>query len=172
MLPDQESPTAATFYGEYLKDELAGQESRKVSFEQRGLAVVTTAGTLVTLLFGLAALSATVTKGTPLVAEERVWLGIALGLFVVSATLALATNFPLKYQGPEIPEIVTRLKAIPEDSPGDAIYAVADVRAKILTSAQRKNTLKGRLLFAALLIEVAAVGCVGVAIVEVINPAF
>jgi hypothetical protein len=41
---------------EYLKDELARQDARQSSFEQRGIAVVTTAGTLVTLLFGLAAL--------------------------------------------------------------------------------------------------------------------
>ena len=171
VLPDQSSPTAATFYGEYLKDELAGQELRKASFEQRGLAVVTTAGTLVTLLFGLAALSATTATGSPLAAEEKFWLAAALGLFVVSAACALGTNFPLNYEGPETSEILERLEATPEDNPDVAIYVVADLRAKILTDAQRKNTLKGYLLFAALLIEVVAVACVGVAIFEVIHPA-
>jgi hypothetical protein len=164
--------TAATVYGAYIKDELAGQEARKASFEQRGLAVVTTAGTLVTLLFGLAALSTATAKGSPLLSEEKVWLGVALGLFVISAILALATNFPLKYKGPEIADIIERLKATPEDSLEDAAYAVAEVRGDILLAAQQRNTVKGRFLFAALVLEVAAVGCVGVAILKVIHPTF
>ena len=39
-----------TVYGEFVKDELEAQDKRKASFEQRGLAVITTSGTLVTLL--------------------------------------------------------------------------------------------------------------------------
>src|SRR5204863_5652630 len=42
---------------DYLNDQLARQDARKVSLEQRALAVITTSGALVTLLFGLAALS-------------------------------------------------------------------------------------------------------------------
>ncbi|HEX8117309.1 MAG TPA: hypothetical protein VF521_08555, partial [Pyrinomonadaceae bacterium] len=44
-------------YGDFIKDELEAQDKRKASFEQRGLAVITTSGALVTLLFALAALS-------------------------------------------------------------------------------------------------------------------
>lgn len=162
------APTGATLYGEYLKDELAGQEARKASFEQRGLAVVTTAGTLVTLLFGLAALSTTVAKPDRLGGPERALLAVALVLFVLSAVLALATNFPLKYSGPEAPDIKAHLEA--DDSPSDAALEVALARVHILEVAQRKNTRKGNLLFVALLVEVAAVAVVGVAIFDVINP--
>src|SRR6266540_1704964 len=42
-------------YGDFVKDELDAQDKRKSSFEQRGLAVITTSGALVTLLFALAA---------------------------------------------------------------------------------------------------------------------
>lgn len=53
-------------YSDFLAGELAAQDARKASFEQRGIAVVTTAGTLVTLLFGLAALSTSVAKAQQL----------------------------------------------------------------------------------------------------------
>ena len=162
------TPSAATVYGEYLKDELAGQETRKSSFEQRGLAVVTTAGTLVTLLFGLAALSTTAAKADQLAGEEKVFLAIALGLFIASAVLALATNFPLKYSGPEPPDIRAHLEA--DEDVATAQLEVAYTRLNILTVAQEKNTCKGNLLFWALLVEVAAVTCVGIAIFGVINP--
>jgi hypothetical protein len=162
------TPTAATAYGEYLKDELTGQEARKSSFEQRGIAVVTTAGTLVTLLFGLAALSTTASKADRLASEEKEFLAIALVLFVASALLALATNFPLKYEGPEPADIQTHLEA--DETVAQAQLEVAYTRLEILKVAQEKNTWKGNLLFAALLVEVAAVAFVGIAIFDVINP--
>jgi hypothetical protein len=169
-VPGDEAPTssATTVYDEYLKDELAGQEARKSSFEQRGLAVVTTAGTLVTLLFGLAALSTTAKNDVPLGGEEKVWLAVSLGLFVLAAVLALATNFPIKYEGPEPSDIETHLDA--EEDAATARRQVAFARVKVLTVAQDKNSDKGLLLFGALLVEVAAVSCVGVAILEVIHP--
>ena len=43
-------------YGQFIKEELAAQDARKV-LEQRAVAVITTSGTLATLLLGLAALS-------------------------------------------------------------------------------------------------------------------
>jgi hypothetical protein len=164
-------------YGEYLKEEITRQDARQSSFEQRGIAVVTTAGTLVTLLFGLAALSTASAKGNPLHHKESVFLAIALVLFLAAGLLALLTNVPLKYEGlalpdpkkPEAPSFLDRLNANPEDSYKDAVYAVADVRLTILTSAQRQNGRKGKLLFGALIAEVAAVACVAIAIFELIT---
>jgi MFS family permease len=176
-MPDS-SPSATTIYGEYLKDELARQDSRQSSFEQRGIAVVTTAGTLVTLLFALAALSTASAKGNPLGHEETVWLAVALVLFFVAAALALFTNFPLKYEGPGLPDpkhpgtpsFADRLNADPEDNHAEAVYAVADVRLTVLSSAQQQNGRKGWFLFAALIFEVGAVACVAVAIFELLAP--
>ena len=163
-------------YGEYLKDEIARQDARQSSFEQRGLAVVTTSGTLVTLLFGLAALSTASANGNPLHHEESVFLAVALVLFFVAGVLALLTNVPLGYAGPDLPDLKKpekpsfgdRLNADPEDSYGASLYAVADVRLTILASAQKQNGRKAKLLFAALIAEVAAVACVAVAIFELI----
>jgi hypothetical protein len=170
------APTATSVYGEYLKDEIARQDARQSSFEQRGIAVVTTAGTLVTLLFGLAALSTSSARGNPLHHEESVFLAVALVLFFAAGVLALLTNVPLGYAGPDLPDpekpekpsFGDRLNADPEDSFQAALYAVADVRLTILASAQKQNGRKGKLLFAALMAEVAAVACVAVAIFELI----
>ena len=53
----QESDTRGrAIYSDYIKEQLDAQEARKISLEQRGLAVITTSGVLVTLLFGLTAL--------------------------------------------------------------------------------------------------------------------
>lgn len=169
-------PSSRSVYGEYLKDEIARQDARQSSFEQRGLAVVTTSGTLVTLLFGLAALSTASAKGNPLHHEESVFLAVALVLFFVAGVLALLTNVPLGYEGPDLPDprkpekpsFGDRLNADPEDSHEASLYAVADVRLTILASAQKQNGRKAKLLFAALIAEVAAVACVAVAIFELI----
>lgn len=45
----------SSIYAAYVNEQLAAQDSRKTSIEQRGIAVITTSGTLVSLLFGLVA---------------------------------------------------------------------------------------------------------------------
>ena len=139
--------------------------------------MVTTAGTLVTLLFGLAALSTASAKGNPLHHEETVWLAIGLVLFFVAASLALATNLPLNYEGPQTPDpkkpdmpsLADRVNAKPEDTGAVADYAVADVRLKILGSARQKNGWKAKLIFAALTAEVLAVACVAISVFELLT---
>lgn len=170
MPQDATLSTGVVVYGEYLKEQVAEEQARKSSFEQRGLAVVTTAGTLVTLLFGLAALSTTVGKSDPLRHEEKVWLGVAVVLFVLSAIAALATNFPLKYEVVEAKEIEARLNETPIRDGEAARLDVAETEITTLTDAKQKNARKGKMLFLAMVLEVLAVTCVGVAIAEVINP--
>jgi hypothetical protein len=69
-----------------------------------------------------------------------------------------------------MPSFADRLNAHPEDTPAEAVYAVADVRLTILAAAQNRNSLKGWFLFAALSFAVAAVACVAVAIFELLAP--
>ncbi len=156
-------------YSEYLKEQLAEEEARKSSFEQRGLAVVTTAGTLVTLLFGLAALSTTAVHTNPLLGEEQVWLGIALGLFVLSAIAALSTNLPRGYEVVDTADIEARFTETPLRDEEAARLDIAFTQINVLSDAKAKNASKGKLLFAAMVLEVIAVACVGVAILEFIN---
>lgn len=95
------------------------------------------------------------------------WLVFALGLFVISASLALSANFSMSYRSVDARDIRARLEA--EDDSNDAALAVAELHAEILETAQEKNSLKGRLVTVALGIEVAAVACVSVTIVEVMT---
>lgn len=171
MPSEPELSAGPVVYRDFLKGALDAQEVRKASFEQRGLAVVATAGTLVTLLFGLTTLITT-TGSHPykLHHEERIWLVGALTLFVASAVGALLTNFPIKYEGVPASALKERLDDDRFASQEDARKDVAKTEVKILADAQAKNALKGWFLFVALLLEVGAVFCVGIAILEVIHP--
>jgi hypothetical protein len=151
-------------YGQFLKDELDVQDARKVSFEQRGVAVITTSGALVTLLLGLAALSTQQTQTFTLPQTSRTWLTIALILFFVSAGAAFVTNAPLIYQAVEAESIRKRLRETSPRSANDAAKDIAFTRADALESAKTKNSIKGWALAVAIGFEALAVGCVAVAV--------
>ncbi|MCW3101227.1 MAG: hypothetical protein JWL77_6845 [Chthonomonadaceae bacterium] len=156
-------------YGALVDAELRAQDARKASFEQRGLAVVTTSGVLVTLLFALAGLS---TKtGTTFVLREpaQTWLVGALVAFVLAAAVALATNIPLPYEAVTSADVEKRLREQPIRSEDRAERDVALTRLKGLADAKCKNGIKGWLLFAAIGLEVTAVALLGVAVSIVIG---
>jgi type VI protein secretion system component VasK len=121
------------------------------------------------LLFGLAALTTKAGNSEPFSSAEKLWLAIALILFVAAAIAALGTNWPLKYKNTDLAGLVEALEA-GQSSAEDAHAEVAFTRIEVLERAREKNRLKGRLLYGAVSLEVAAVACVGVAIFEVINP--
>ena len=111
-------------------------------FEQRGIAVVTTAGTLVTLLFGLAAFSTA--TGAHVGHEERIWLAVALVLFLLCAGFALAPSFPVAYQSIDVPGFLPILNAQPEYDEPDAAHAVAELRAEIVASSKKRPRSRER----------------------------
>ena len=156
--------TGYAVYGEFIKDELDVQDKRKASFEQRGLAVITTSGTLVTLLFALAALSTKKADTFTLPHTAEVWLSIALALFFVSALCALLTNAPLIYQAVPAEKIRERLREKPPRDSDAAARDVAFTRLDELQSAKTINTIKGWSLAVAMAFEALAVGCVAIAV--------
>jgi len=151
-------------YGEFVKDELEAQDKRKASFEQRGLAVIPTSGTLVTLLFALATLSTKQAATFTLPNAARTWLSVALVLFFASALGALLANAPFIYQAVEAEDVRKRLRKKPPRDAAAAEKDVAFTRADALESAKKWNGVKGWALAAAMLLEALAVGCVGAAI--------
>jgi hypothetical protein len=80
------------------------------------------------------------------------------------------TTVPLSYEAVTADQIEGRLKDKPIRSESRAERDVALTRVKALRDAKRKNTIKGRLLFAAIGLEVVAVALVGVAVSLVIAP--
>lgn len=155
-------------YGQFLKDELDVQDARKASFEQRGVAVITTSGALVTLLFGLAAFSTKRSTTFTLPASARTWLSVALLLFFLSALAAFVTNVPLIYEAVAAESIRNRLREEPPRSANKAARDIAFTRANALESAKAKNSIKGWALAAAIGLEALAVGCVAVAISKIL----
>jgi hypothetical protein len=165
--PDpSESGSASAVYCGFLEAQLAEQDARKASFEQRGLSVVTTSGALATLLFGVAAFAKT-GKLHALPVDMHAWLLAALIAFVAAGLLALLTNLPIAYNVPKL-ESVLRVAQKPE-SEADARLELAAIYVGMATDAKRKNRIKGWLLFAALLCELAAILAVAVAVFYVVR---
>jgi hypothetical protein len=156
-------------YGEYIKAELEVQDNRKASFEQRALAVITTSGTLVTLLFALAAFSTKEADTFTLPSAAKWFLALGLVLFFASAFGALRTNAPVEYQAVIADDIRKRLRDDTySESASAATRDVAFTRLKELKSAKELNGEKGRWLQRAMVCEALGVGCVGIAILIII----
>jgi hypothetical protein len=157
-------------YAAFVQELEKAQEARKTSIEQRGLAVVTTAGAIVALLFGLAGLSirssATFTVSHP--AAHRLVVGVVL--FVVAAALALLTNIPLWYRTADYTKLSQELKGRWKDPSPEANRQVSATRLKTIQFNAGVNTAKAWLLFAAVLAEVAAAAFVAWAIELVVRP--
>jgi hypothetical protein len=153
-------PDGSEVFGDYVTKELERQIARKASFEQRGLAVITTAGALVTLLFGLAALS-TNHETFMLPSTSKVLLLVALGFFIVAIGAALATNVPLVYQNVTPQGLSTAIESRWTESPSAARRTVARTQLKAISSARTVNGVKAWLLFAAITCELCAVSLVG-----------
>ena len=89
-----EEPGGRAIYADYIKEQVEAQEARKLSLEQRGLAVITTSGVLVTLLFGLTALTVRRAATFDIPNTAAGLLVGALVFFVLAALLAIITNLP------------------------------------------------------------------------------
>jgi len=89
--PAKLAESGGPLYLEYVKTVLERERERSASLQQRGIAVITTSGTLVTLLFGLTTLS---TKAESFVLPEmaKPWLRFAMLFFLIAACVGIVTN--------------------------------------------------------------------------------
>ena len=135
-----------------------------MSLEQRGLAVITTSGVLVTLLFGLTALSVRRAATFVIPDTAAVLLVVALVFFVLAALCAIFTNLPRSYEGVTVAALRGAVKDRWDDSEEVASQMVALTRLKTLASAKKNNDAKGIALVAAMCLEILAVALVGAAV--------
>lgn len=147
----------AAVYAAYIASQVASQEARKSSFEQRGLAVITTSGVLVSLLFGL-------TAGHHLPGAARVPILAALFCFVVAAVAAVITNLPQLYRGVTVEALKKQIEEQWEDTGTEARRAVALTELDVLARAKEQNHKKGEALALAIRAEIAAVYFLAVAV--------
>ena len=163
-----ESESAASAYFDYFKVLTDAQDARKSSIEQRGLAVITTSGTLATLLFGLTALISSA-KSFELPVQAHGPLGVALVAFVVAALAALLTNLPLFYLDLRIGDTASELRKLWAKTHSEALILLTATRAKVLRRAQRVNSVKAWVLVTAMLAEVVGIIAVSLAVGEVLR---
>lgn len=146
----------STVYASYIGEQLAEQDTRKQSIEQRGVAVITTSGTLVSLLFGLGAVLTGVDEyELPHGAEP--WLYASMIAFVLAAVGGIVTNLPLLYIGVSPDDLKDAVENLWDDAPNIAEQRIAATQVKVLAKARTLNDLKGYFLLAAVGAEVVAV---------------
>jgi hypothetical protein len=140
-------------YVELAKDLLAAEQARVERMEARGLAVVTTSGTLATLLLGIAAL----VRGQDARVEDLALLLAALAAiaFVVAAGLALAANRPTRAWNVSPERIGDELRErwgreTPPDRPEQKATAT---RLAIWRSLRELSQTKAKLVFAAMIAQ-------------------
>jgi uncharacterized membrane protein YcjF (UPF0283 family) len=150
-------------YAAYVAAQVAAQEERKSSFEQRGLAVITTSGVLVSLLFGLTAVL-TGAAGYQLPEVSRIAILAALVFFVVAAMGGIVTNLPRSYRGVTAEALKKQIDERWDDSAAVAQREVALTELKVFGRAKEQNSWKGRSLIIAIVAEILAVLCLAVAV--------
>jgi hypothetical protein len=156
-------------YFRYTESLVQGQEARKDSIERRGMAVITTSGSLVTLLLGLVAVL-TSADGFTLVTQARGPLFVALAAFAAAAVLALASNVPLPRYGNIDPDgLRKQLGKRPMESSEDGYVRLAASNLAIYERARRMNGVKAWLLVAAMVAEVSGAVSLAVAVGEVLQ---
>jgi len=164
-MTEDRDPTAAASITALVKAELVSEVARKASLEQRGLGIVTSSGTLLTLVFALLAAA----RGGPLHLNSatRIPLFTSLPAFVLAAACGIAVNWTWKTAAvPVEGEVGLRafLNVETFDGPAKAVdRRVAEVHVAQVGTLRRVNNAKATLLQTGLVLEITAI--LGVAVV-------
>jgi hypothetical protein len=164
LLEEGEKTAGQAVYAPLLERQLEEERSRKSSLEQRGVAVISTSGVLVSLLFGLAAV-VTTAKGFDLPQAARVLLVATLVLFVLAAVGGILSNWPLGYhqvQTENLHRLISKENWIAP--PGVAAWRIAEAQVSILERARKLNEVKARALLAAMTTQILAVTTLATAV--------
>lgn len=156
---------AGQVYASLVTTRLAEEEGRHRSLQARGLAVVTTAGTLVTLIFAIAQF---VLRGKVIatVPSASKWLlTIAAGTFVGAAIGGLLANIPRDVGRPVSSKIAEELDSEWSKPAAPAEKTVALVRARQLQKLEGVNDVAARAVLGGLAAEVLAIALAAAAVV-------
>jgi hypothetical protein len=159
----------ADLYLAVVKDHITDERATKSSLEQRGLLVITTSGTLVTLQFAVGALRTRVQSFT-VPASGLALLIASLGLFVTAGILALIVNLPRAQLVLTVGEVEQQFAAgwhLRE--PVDVRESLHKSQTEVLRRLRRTNRHKARLLITALTAELTAIGLVGIAVAIILT---
>jgi hypothetical protein len=152
----------------YIEDQLAEERATKSALEDRANTVITSAGTLTTLLFALGAL-ATKSTNYQLPGGSQVLLVVAVGCFLVAIVFALLAAAPASYS--EVTMQSLRAVATPEafGAPAaDAEPKIASAMVDVIDGARSGNATKAKNLKNAVQAELAAAVVLAIAVVVVL----
>jgi hypothetical protein len=133
-------------FADFLAGELAAEETRRDSLERRGLALVTVAGSLVTLLFALQAAFLRPSGRGSLPGLSVGSLLAGLVALVVTAGCAVGTNAPQRVRLIDPDGVLTTAKERWESPADDAVRSVLATRTQQLRASQEGNDRRGMLL--------------------------
>jgi hypothetical protein len=163
-LEEAETTAGQDVYAPLVENQLEEERARKTSLEQRGVAVISTSGVLVSFLFGLAAV-VTNAKNFDLPGAARVLLVVTVALFVLAAVGGLVSNWPLNYHQVQIANLHRLVSKENWNAPPRiAAQRVAESQVFILERARKLNALKARTLLAALITQILAVTALATAV--------
>jgi hypothetical protein len=171
-------PSAATDVGhagpliaDLITKELDAEQSRTASLQARGLAVISSSGTLVTLLFGLSAV-ATTAQHFKLPTTAKPPLYVAAVLLVAAAVSGIVTNAPRRGDLTNLTAL-QRLRPLLEspywESPaGPARQEVARTQLAVAQQARAGNRVRARFLLVGIVLEIAGIGSLMLAVIALI----
>jgi hypothetical protein len=144
--PPMSVATASGVYGDILKELLADEQAAKASLEQRGLAVVSSAGALVTLLLGIVGLAYKVDRvSTPIVARWLLLLSVIA--FVVASIFGILTNKPMGYEAFGQDALSKMVEKRYWNGPREVgAWRVARLQVRLVGNARAQNAKKARRL--------------------------
>jgi hypothetical protein len=155
-------------YSDFIKSLLDTEEARTNSLQLRGLALISTSGTLVTLLFGIVAVIKSNSSTVPSTAHGP--LVVAAVLFATAAIMGIAVNVPLLGRYVKPASLVhSYTSEMWKDSRSDAEMMVAATRVKLYANARKANAFKAVLLIVGGMIEISALLPVVIAVNKIVQ---
>jgi hypothetical protein len=150
-------------YAEFMHDQLTAEETRKVSLEQRGLAVITSSGVLATFGFGALALFRQ-RDALPLPAAAVCLLVGAAAALLVAAVMGLAAHAPMRHRTINPPAMAETMREHWADDDATARARVTSTRARLLESLRDRNDRRALVVLGALAAEVLGVALIAAAV--------
>ena len=156
--------TAQTTWAPFIEAELKAERDRRATLDTRAIAVVTTSGTLVTLVFAIGGLVLG-SRNIPVegggLSGWSVWPAVAaLAMFATAAALALYGGRNVPYEVADasaLKRMTTTHWAMDED---DARQVVLDYNVGTIDTLRQGNNHKARMLILALLAQLAAIAAI------------
>lgn len=151
-----------------ITHELEIARGRASSLQARGLAVISSAGTLVTLLFGLSAL-ATKAENFALPSSTKLPLAMAAVCLIAAAVAAIWTNAPRKVGGIALTDLESMITGELWRRPAaGAQQKVAVAQLRMAQGERAVNKDIARKLAIAICLEIAGIACVAWAVIALI----